>query len=218
MKFNEKNPNAKMNFIHETLKNNLWIGLIAKTSKIAPRHVRLAMMYLYTALHITFLTLIYAFNVESYVFPDMALFQYIFVSCFCIFAVWVITIPVALIFRMPMEVRRKIAGVRSKKINKAFAEVDALMGMRHATGYFICLLMYFVMTVVVLVFNTFYPSAYMMNWAINLILIILLDLIAFTFGLAFLQMGNVIISMKVRCWYRVWAAIEIFRYIKNIRG
>ena len=207
-----------MNFIHETLKNNLWIGLIAKTSKIAPRHIRLAMMYLYTAMHITFLTLIYAFNLESYVLPDMPLIQYIFVSVFCIFAVWVITIPVALIFRMPMDLRRKIAGVKSKKINKAFVEVEALMGMRHATGYFICYSIYLVMTAVVGIFNTFYPSAYMMNWAINLILIILIDLIVFTFGLAFLQMGNVLISMKVRCWYKVWAAIEIFRYIKNIRG
>ena len=71
-----------MNFVNETIENNLWVGLIAKTSKIAPRHVRLAMMYLYTALHLTVLTLIYAFNLESYVFADAQLFQYIAVTIF----------------------------------------------------------------------------------------------------------------------------------------
>ena len=218
LKYNEKNPNAKMNFIQETLKNNLWIGLIAKTSKIAPRHVRLAMMYLYTAMHITFLTLIYAFNVESYVLPNMPLIQYIAVSVFCIFAVWIITIPVALIFRMPMEIRRKIAGVKSKKLNKAFKEIDALMGARHAYGYFVCYLMYLLMTLFVGVFNAFYPSEYKMTWVINLVLIILFDLLVFTFSLGFLQMGNVMMSMKYRCWYKVWAAIEMFRYVKNLRG
>ena len=207
-----------MNFVNETIKNNLWVGLIAKTSKIAPRHVRLALMYLYTALHATFLTLIYAFNVESYVFQDIPLFQLLAVSIFCIVAVWIITIPVALIFRMPMKIRRKIAGVKTKKINKAFGEVDALMGNRHATGYFVCYLMYLVMSIVVGIFNAFYPADYKMNWVMNFILIIILDLLAFTFGIAFLQMGNVVISMKIKPWYKVWAAIEIFRYIKNLRG
>jgi len=61
MKHNNKNPNAKMSFFNEVLKNNLWIGLIAKTSKIAPRHVRLLLMYFYSALHITLLTIIFAF-------------------------------------------------------------------------------------------------------------------------------------------------------------
>ena len=44
------------------------------------------------------------------------------------------------------------------------------------------------------------------------------DLVIFTFGLAAIQMGNVIISQKVKCWYHVWAAIEVFRYVKNLRG
>ena len=51
-----------MSFFNEEIKNNLWIGLIAKTSKIAPRHVRLALMYLYTALHLLALTLVWGFQ------------------------------------------------------------------------------------------------------------------------------------------------------------
>jgi hypothetical protein len=62
MKHNATNPNAKMSFFNEELKNNLWIGLIAKTSKIAPRHVRLALMYFYASLYITLLTIIFGFQ------------------------------------------------------------------------------------------------------------------------------------------------------------
>jgi hypothetical protein len=67
MKHNSVNPNAKMSFFNEELKNNLWIGLIAKTSKIAPRHVRLLLMYLYAALFILMYTVIFAFNLQSYI-------------------------------------------------------------------------------------------------------------------------------------------------------
>lgn len=51
-----------MSFFNEELKNNLWIGLIAKTSKIAPRHVRLALMYLYSSLYIIIVTAVFAFD------------------------------------------------------------------------------------------------------------------------------------------------------------
>jgi len=135
-----------------------------------------------------------------------------------VIAVWVITIPVALIFRMPLHLRQMVAGVRTKKVNKAFKEVDAQMGCRYSIGYFICLSTYFIMTVLVLIFNIFYPHDYVMGWAFNIILLYLFDLILFTFGLAAIQMVNVIISGKVKCWYKVWAAIEIFRYVKNLRG
>lgn len=73
MKHNSKNPNAKMSFFSEELKNNLWIGLIAKSSKIAPRHVRLLLMYFYSSLYITLLTLIFAFQLQEYI-SDSALF------------------------------------------------------------------------------------------------------------------------------------------------
>ena len=73
MKHNSANPNAKMSFFNEELKNNYWIGLIAKTSKIAPRHVRLAMMYLYASLYIIILTLIFSFQLQEYI-SDSALF------------------------------------------------------------------------------------------------------------------------------------------------
>jgi len=37
-----------------------------------------------------------------------------------IILVWIVTIPVALIFRMPLHLRNLVAGVRTKKVNKAF--------------------------------------------------------------------------------------------------
>ena len=146
------------------------------------------------------------------------MFQVVALSVFLLPAVWVITIPVALIFRMPVSLRGMVAGVKTKKINKAFKEVDVHMGCRYAIGYFICLTMYFVMTVCVLVFNIFYPQEYVMGWAFNIILLYLFDLIIFTFMLAGFQMINIIISTKIKCWYKVWAAIEVFRYVKNLRG
>jgi hypothetical protein len=125
---------------------------------------------------------------------------------------------VALIFRMPLELRKKIAGVRTKKVNKAFREIDKYMGCRYAIGYFVCLSTYLLMTLMVIVFNLFYPQDYVIGWAFNIILIYIFDLVVFTFGLASLQMANVMISAKVKCWYKVWAAIEVFRYVKNLRG
>lgn len=58
------------------------------------------------------------------------------------------------------------------------------MGTRYAVGYFICYAMYAGMTVIVLVFNTFYPRDYVMGWAFNIILLYMFDLIVFTFALA----------------------------------
>jgi hypothetical protein len=95
---------------------------------------------------------------------------------------------------MPLHLRQLIAGVRTKKVNKAFQEIDKHMGWRYAVGYFICLTMYFIMTVFVLVFNLFYPHEYVMGWFFNIVLLYLMDLIVFTFLLAGLQMVNVIIS------------------------
>ena len=65
MKHNNTNPNAKMSFFNDELKNNLWIGLIAKTSKIAPRHVRLCLMYFYASLYIWILTIVFAFDIQD---------------------------------------------------------------------------------------------------------------------------------------------------------
>jgi len=107
MKHNAKNPNAKMSFFNEELKNNIWIGLIAKTSKIAPRHVRLLLMYFYASLYITALTIIFGFQIQEMI-SENALFQVVALSIFLLPAVWIITIPVALIFRMPLHLRRMI--------------------------------------------------------------------------------------------------------------
>lgn len=119
---------------------------------------------------------------------------------------------------MPMHLRKMISGVRTKKLNKVFPEIDKHMSCRYAIGYFICLSTFLLMTVLVLVFNLFYPQDYVIGWAFNIILLYIFDLVVFTFGLASIQMVNVIISTKVKCWYKVWAGIEVFRYLKNLRG
>ena len=119
---------------------------------------------------------------------------------------------------MPLELRRKIAGVRTKKLNKAFKELDKYMGCRYSIGYAICLASFLFMTIIVLVFNIFYPHDYVMGWAFNIILLYLLDLILFTFGIASFQMANIMIASKVTFWSKVWKAIEVFRYVKNLRG
>ena len=93
-----------MSFINEELKNNLWIGLIAKSSKIAPRHVRLVLMYFYASLYITLLTVIFGFGLQEKI-ADSALFQVVTLSVLLLVVVWVVTIPVALIFRMPLHLR-----------------------------------------------------------------------------------------------------------------
>ena len=117
-----------------------------------------------------------------------------------------------------MELRKQISGVRTKKINKAFAELDAHMGWRYAIGYFFCLLTYFAMTLCVIIFNLFYPHDYIMGWIMNIVVLYLFDMALFTFGLAALQMGLIMGSVKIKCLIKVWAAIEVFMYVKNLRG
>lgn len=85
---------------------------------------------------------------------------------------------------MPLHLRRMISGVRTKKLNKVFAEVDKQMGWRYAIGYFIIFSVFLLMTIMVIVFNLFYPHEYVMGWVFNIILIYIFDLVLFTFGLA----------------------------------
>lgn len=56
-----------MKFFYEELKNNMFFGLIAKTSKIAPRHIRLTLMYFTICIHIMILTLFMIFGVVFYI-------------------------------------------------------------------------------------------------------------------------------------------------------
>ena len=86
------------------------------------------------------------------------------------------------------------------------------MGYRYAIGYFICLKTYFIMSAFVIVFNIFYPHRYVIGWAFVIILLYILDLNFFTFALAGLQMVSIIISTKVKCWYKVWATPEVFHH------
>lgn len=52
----------KMKFFYDALKTTLWMGLMATTSKIAPRHARLALLYLYISLHLIITSVAYIFG------------------------------------------------------------------------------------------------------------------------------------------------------------
>ena len=131
---------------------------------------------------------------------------------------WVICVPVALVMRMPMSLRKQIEGIKTKKINKVFKEIDRQMGIRYAIGYFVCYTSYLVMSVLVLFFNYFYPSDYCMNWLFLMVVIYFLDLVAFTFAFAGMQLLFTLLANKMHCFYHFWATFEKIRRIKNLRG
>eukprot|EP00347_Sterkiella_histriomuscorum_P014884 403359155 len=56
---------AKMKFFNQALKTNLWFGLLATTSKIAPRHIRLALMYLYISIHLLITSFAYIMGYQE---------------------------------------------------------------------------------------------------------------------------------------------------------
>ena len=146
-----------MKFFNEELKNNFWIGLMGKTSKIAPRHTRLTLMYFYISLHLTIITIVYMFNLMDEFLDGGNVFSQVTITSATIWGIWIITIPVGLVFRMPLSIRKQIEGIKSKKINKAFIELDKQMGCRYAIGYFICYSSYILMSIVVILFTYFYP-------------------------------------------------------------
>jgi len=98
---------------------------------------------------------------------------------------------------MPMKFRRYLQGVKTRKLNKAFPEVDALMSWRYAFGYFVCLSTFLLMTVVTLFFNLFYPQYYVLQWALNLVVLELLDLIVWTALIAGIQEINFMIAERM---------------------
>ncbi|CDW84369.1 neurohypophysial n-terminal domain containing protein [Stylonychia lemnae] len=210
----------KNQFFYESLKSTLWMGLMSTTSKVAPRHVRLTLLYLYVSLHLIISSCIYIFGysdqIQELVKEEMI--SYAFGAIFTLVIPWIICVPVALIFRMPLSVRRQLEGVKTRKINMAFIELDQQMSARYAIGYFICYTIYILMTLIVIFFNYVYPSDYCLKWFYQLIVIYFLDLIIFTFGYAGFQLINAIIAMKLKFYYRVWAFFEIIRYYKNLRG
>jgi hypothetical protein len=108
---------------------------------------------------------------------------------------------------MPHRYRKFLQGVRTKKLNKVFPVLDALMSTRYAIGYFICLSTYLLTTVVVLFFNLFYPFDYVSQWALNFVALQLLDLIVLTGLVAGVQYANYVISLKYPRWKEVWVAI-----------
>eukprot|EP00347_Sterkiella_histriomuscorum_P015521 403356717 len=212
--------NNKMEFFNEALKATLWMGLLAKTSKIAPRHARLALLYLYISVHLLITSTAFVLGYID-TFAEMigdSLFSTLGAAILTLMAAWVVCIPVALIFRMPMSLRRQIEGVRTKKINVVFREIDAQMSCRYAIGYFICYLFYLMMTIVVTFFNFFYPSDYCIQWFYLIFVLYILDLLMFTFAFAGLQLLLSLLANKVPCLYQMWAFFEKVRYIKNLKG
>lgn len=95
---------------------------------------------------------------------------------------------------MPISVRRLVEGIKTKKINKAFAEAEKQMGCRYAVGYFICLLSFCISSGMVIFFSYLYPSDYVMSWFITIGLMYFLDFSLFTFGFAGLQLFNSLLS------------------------
>ena len=62
-KENPDDERTKMKFFYEELKNNMFFGLLSKTSKIAPRHVRLTLMYFAISIHFLAITLFMIFGI-----------------------------------------------------------------------------------------------------------------------------------------------------------
>jgi hypothetical protein len=61
---NGRTPDDMMQFFWIEFKNNYWFGLMSKTSKIAPRHVRLTTMYFGISIQLFIVTSIYASGVH----------------------------------------------------------------------------------------------------------------------------------------------------------
>lgn len=60
-----------MKFFYEEINNNLWCGLMARTSKIAPRHTRLTLLYFTTSLHLITSTAIFISGINQIVTDSM---------------------------------------------------------------------------------------------------------------------------------------------------
>ena len=67
LRHNPDSSESKMKFFNEALKTGLWFGLMARTSKISPRHTRLTLMYLYISVHLIFTTTVFQFEFQNYV-------------------------------------------------------------------------------------------------------------------------------------------------------
>eukprot|EP00347_Sterkiella_histriomuscorum_P002038 403369714 len=217
-----QNPlhNKKMEFFNEALKSTLWMGLLAKTSKIAPRHVRLALLYLYISVHLLITSIAFILGyIDTFAeIIEDSLFTTLGAAILTLMGAWIIGIPVALIFRMPLSIRKQVQGVRTKKINVVFREIDAQMSCRYAIGYFICFSFYLLMTVVVTFFTYLYPSDYCIQWFQLIFIVYILDLLLFTFAFAGLQLLLSLLSVKLGCIYYLWSFFEKVRYVKNLKG
>ncbi|CDW89849.1 neurohypophysial n-terminal domain containing protein [Stylonychia lemnae] len=217
---NQYTPENKMKFFNEALRSNLWFGLMAKTSKIAPRHVRLTLLYLHISIQLLVMTFSYLFAYQDKlaVWIDFSMISTLAICSLPLMVSWILAFPVALIFRMPMDVRRQIQGVRAKKLNKVFQNLENQMGCRYAIGYSISFTFFIMMTILVIFLNYVYPTDYCMNWFIMVFVLFIMDMLVYTFAFAGLQLINIIISVKFKPFYHVWATLEIIRYYKNLRG
>jgi hypothetical protein len=74
------------------------------------------------------------------------------------------------------------------------------------------------MSAIVIFFNYLYPTDYCMNWLVMVFIVFIMDLLVYTFAFAGLQLINIILSLKCKAFYHIWAFLEIIRYYKNLRG
>ena len=101
-------PDNKMKFFYEALKSSLWMSLMSKTSKIAPRHVRLALLYLYISIHLNILSIAFILGYIDTFMEAIGeeMFSIAGAAIITLIIPWFICVPVALIFRMPYSLRK----------------------------------------------------------------------------------------------------------------
>jgi hypothetical protein len=186
---NGNTPDDLPDFFWIELKNFMWFSLISKTSKIAPRHARLTLMYLGLATQITTATLIYAtgfqFRYLSWMLENLpAIAIQLIIGHIAMASATPLLFLVAIIFRMPHHYKEQVEGIRMSGVNKVFIELDRKMQIYYAIGYTICYTMYAIMTILLLFFNYLYPMWYVLDLAFALLFMLIFDFIGYPVGLS----------------------------------
>ena len=125
----------------------------------------------------------------------------------------------AFILRMPIRIRRMIEGVKTKKVNRAFIEIDKQMNWHYTIGYVIAYINYGIMTAVVSFFNFFYPTAYCMTWLYCIFALYFFDMLLWTGAVASFQLVTSLFTVRYcRCCYYCWFCCTVCRQYKNLRN
>jgi hypothetical protein len=100
----------------------------------------------------------------------------------------------AVLFRMPMSIRRQIEGIRMKNMNKAFIEIDRQMQWYYSFGYFIAISMMMLSTLLVLFFNYIYPSWYVTEYLFTLLWMFIFDVTMYPTGWGMMQLLHALLA------------------------